>query len=57
VGIKFLCVGVCALIMGLDLCAWESRNNIRIQVPTNEPPISKRKVLTSHALITCNVVF
>jgi hypothetical protein len=39
-----------------NLCAEESRNDIYIQVPPNGPPIRKWEVLTSFALIACNVI-
>ncbi len=39
-----------------NLCAQESRNDIHIQVPPKGTPIGKWEVLTSFALIACNVV-
>ncbi len=40
-----------------DLCAHESRNGVCIKIPTNKPPIDKRKILPSFVLIAWNVVF
>jgi hypothetical protein len=35
----------------LDICAHDSRNDICIEVLTNEPLTNKRKILTSFALL------
>jgi hypothetical protein len=39
-----------------NLCVWELRSDIHIPIPINGPPIGKKEVLISFALIACNVV-